>query len=182
MDEQTYTSLNWAFYEYDGIAWASADVYDYLDELEINLDNAISDSDVSGLLAWFGKSADDTATTKAGMVTEVVTYLIYDQTPIVDLEATDRLDISLANPTLVQEEVGFTNDNAITLSAENTNTLSMNGPTGIGSSLRSLTGQFFTTVNLKQSAFSYTLQDEQRVRAMGFSHQAARLSFPTVCL
>ena len=55
---ETYTAVQLAPYQLDAGTWEAHDIYTYLEELETNLGNSFSDSDINQLLGWFGESSD----------------------------------------------------------------------------------------------------------------------------
>ncbi|MCB0188951.1 MAG: thrombospondin type 3 repeat-containing protein, partial [Caldilineaceae bacterium] len=56
--QQTYTTLSLTPYEYDGSDWSAADIYDYLDALEVTLEGIITTAAVDELLAWFSETQE----------------------------------------------------------------------------------------------------------------------------
>lgn len=77
---QTYTSLHWTPYEYDGVGWNGADIADKLDELESNLETAVTDNDIIEMLSWFNITAPETtaemAATRIGAIEMARNYYL----------------------------------------------------------------------------------------------------------
>ncbi|MCP4543221.1 MAG: LamG domain-containing protein, partial [Chloroflexi bacterium] len=124
------------------------------------------DAVFAAICEWTGLDENEDVNTwfcggVTGAITEIITYIIYDSTPIVNMDADDRLDIALGNATLLAgvEQDGYIKGNQLAIDAEITTTLSMNSPTGLGSF--TWRESFFTEDNLKKSVFSYTLESEQ---------------------
>ncbi|MCP4543086.1 MAG: LamG domain-containing protein, partial [Chloroflexi bacterium] len=69
-----------------------------------------------------------------GALTVILTYVILDYTPLVDLEREDRLDVVLNDPTLTQitEASGYVEGNQIAFSGNVTSSLYMNSPNWMG--------------------------------------------------
>jgi hypothetical protein len=98
-------------------------------------------------------------------ITEAIVYLIYEQAPLADLQANDRLDIAMFTPTFARgagsAQAGIMISNTVTLGLSITNTLSMASPTGFRSQIAEWTNTFFTDANLKKTNYSYTLQSSK---------------------
>ena len=72
---QTYSTLNWSPYEYNGLDWDSAPIENYLENLENNLADAISETEVETLFALFGEELSDyDALTRAGIISLLRNY------------------------------------------------------------------------------------------------------------
>lgn len=70
-----------------------------------------------------------------GALVKLSTYLLFDQTPLIDLQPTDRLSVQLYSPTLnttTGNPAGYVAGNTLTLSGTITSTLYMNSPDGAG--------------------------------------------------
>jgi hypothetical protein len=75
--EQTYATLNWSPYEYDASGeWLSMNLFDYTEQLEANLANAISNNEVRELLRWFGETARNIDILKEGIIGQARDYYI----------------------------------------------------------------------------------------------------------
>ncbi|MCP4544812.1 MAG: DUF11 domain-containing protein, partial [Chloroflexi bacterium] len=125
------------------------------------------DALIAALCQWIGWDEDETLNTWVcggitGALTELITYLIYDSTPVVDMDADDRLDIALGNASLLSgvEQDGYVKGNQFSIDAQITTTLSLNSPTNLslGWGFAILASQLFTTDSMKESVFDYALE------------------------
>ena len=65
---QTYATLNWTPYEYDGLDWAGADIFDQVDRLRDNLQTAVTDADITQMVSWFNATPTDIAAARIGII------------------------------------------------------------------------------------------------------------------
>ena len=87
-----------------------------------------------------------------GLLTKLVQFLIYDQTPLVDLQNENRLNLTNFNLNPVDPHKGIVVNNQLTLTADVTSTLYSAGP----DSLLSLIYFWqFSDQNVKASTFAY---------------------------
>ncbi|MCP4542385.1 MAG: hypothetical protein GY832_35125, partial [Chloroflexi bacterium] len=93
-------------------------------------------------------------------VSKAITYLIFDQTPMVDLEKDGRLVIELNEPTLIDPASGIVLNNALKVSAAVRTNLYFNEPTLMGYTY----WHQFDDDNLNDSTFEYRLQSEEKDR------------------
>lgn len=123
----------------------------------------------AAICEWTGLDNNETAETWfcggiTGILSTIITYLIYDETPIVDFDDDDRLATGLETPSVARgtdsDQDGFVVGNQLLLTATITNTISMNSPTGIGSEQAEVEGDFFEDSTLHESVFAYFLQED----------------------
>ncbi|HRW06177.1 MAG TPA: putative Ig domain-containing protein, partial [Caldilineaceae bacterium] len=128
------------------------------------------DTLISLICQYNGKRESDNVKTWVcgglnGIASQILLYLLYDYALVADLEGKDRLQFAFSTPLFSRgassSQDGVVVGNAVTLGALITNTLKMGKPQGIGSGVADVIGEFFTSDNLKRSAFSYTLQPTQ---------------------
>ncbi|MCP4543357.1 MAG: LamG domain-containing protein, partial [Chloroflexi bacterium] len=91
-------------------------------------------------------------------VGKAITYLIFDQTPLVDLDKSGRLGIALNEPILSDPAAGIVVNNDLQVSAVVTSNLYFDEPTVIGY----LYWHQFDDDNLNDSTFEYHLQSEEK--------------------
>jgi type II secretory pathway pseudopilin PulG len=89
----------------------------------------------------------------SGAMAKIVQFIIYDQTPLVDLGREERLNVYDFDIDLLDERpvVGFVKDNTFALGANVTTELHKNTPIGLGATYY----WQFSNENLKKSRFAY---------------------------
>ena len=69
LSEDTYATLSWNPYQYDGSSWEAYDYETYItDDLDDKLDNALTNEEVEDWLDDLSAEYDDLATSKAGVI------------------------------------------------------------------------------------------------------------------
>ncbi|MGB0383516.1 MAG: LamG-like jellyroll fold domain-containing protein [Ardenticatenaceae bacterium] len=91
-------------------------------------------------------------------VAKAIKFLIYDQTPLVDFDAEDRVSPHNFDQSLEDADLGFSTQANLTLSADVTTNLYMNDPDGLSHVYSTLR---FTDSNLHESTFEYELQSSE---------------------
>lgn len=88
----------------------------------------------------------------SGSLAKLVEFFIYDQTPLIDLQAEDRMQVADFQPTLWRQNAGYTVGNKLRLSADITTTLYAHKPDSL---MAGLYGWQYTEANRKKSTFAY---------------------------
>lgn len=92
----------------------------------------------------------------SGNLATLVGFFIYDQTPLADLDADDRMNPHNFDQSFEDSDLGLSEGANLTLSADVTTNLYMNDPDGL-----SHFSPYFKNYYLRQSTFQYELQSSE---------------------